>query len=992
MSARERSVRGSSSGKTTRCKSQEQMQSSKVAHTNGSKTNRSTELVGGETTKSDETHQELSRGRRWRCSRCPSNRRATLANLIEQFEQQSVAGSIQCDEHETTNEYASELLGNNKPLGDSARCVYNRTNGDGSNGNGEAKREASTAPGQVIERESCANCINKSAAPDLRRDCATTEVVGVDQNNGQQVNESVSGDRRNNVDDERLRRVRRTGVQVLPSNQDRPACRPVGNGCHKATSHHCENGGDDDDDDAYSADADEIGRRECYCELCACERRRKRVQLHTSGEPSAIDRKRATSTTLGADLGPQIVRHSSNSSKHRLRQLARLRRKQSLEYRVKRPKEVERVEGLIKELEQVSDTWNEDERLLERAARRDWPLLEQARLQQLTTENDYNSDIGSSATTPTLAATRLDFGQRNKVHMIEMESIERAHAALALPGQGRDRRRRQVDSISLNGSLSSRSGLSRRSIFADKYWDDLAVRRLRQCSSTPPPSQFGLPRDSLGRCSLSYLLCTPAYTPSAIDPMEDQIGLERERLLHNPFPVDSDDLLWRRVRSPGRAKMDEDEPPFGMPKRSLQQYRSSGSIAVGRSQTEVGTKVEPSQRSESRVSFAAESEFKSATPVESHTSHTSTSEPVSAQQQRCVSVDSGVEAPATGTATAATTPHGDEIFHDEENNHRNESDVSVTEFFDEKTVRDQMRELVIEPEEAHIPETGCPSSPGEFEFVDDLVLPSPERLWTQVGLTPAKQRPHIPIENPRSKSPLLRAPKLVEAPPNDQTVPMSAGGSSDRSSSDPRDEEEIVIVQSYTDSMKKHRQKGKRNSMRECSQNGLNEPVATVKTYSSTRITKTLKTMRKERLSGSKDELECEYEFSDDTDNDNNTATEVGGLNRAAANIRYHPIVLDDKFDQASAAKTANHISRSGEASDQAESGLQTSLGLDSTRWTRNSPSTPNRLQGVDEEVYAVPTMKKISGTKSTSTMTTSQPLFSIGEYKPLNKPNLKIL
>lgn len=970
---------------TAQCsKYQEQMQTKTVSANSANKTQCNTyESAKEESTDSDGAQQCDRRRRRrwWRCSRCPSYRRATLANLIEQFEQGSnVVGPIHCPDHEqqtATQERSNKLPGNTF----ASTSVYGRTNEVHEfNANIGMRASSSDAIEQVIGGDNCSEGNNKSAA-DQRRDCGTPEVEQAYHNN-ELTQACDSGELDKSVVDERLKRVRRRGVQVLPSaNQEQhPMQCSNGNRCYSSTS--CNNNHDDD----------EVGRRKCYCEHCACERRRRRLQLRPAREVGSTSRqaRNTTSTTLGADLGPQLVRHSSSSSRHKLRQLARLRRKQNLEYRVRRPKEIEKVERLINELEQVSDTWNEDERLLDRAARRDWPLLERARLSsELHRSDEENSDIGSLVTT---ATTTTDFGLRNRVHPIEMESIERAHANLRYP----NRSRRQLDSISLNGSVGSGARLSRRSLFADKYSDDLAVRRLRQTSSSPSPSQFGLPRDPLGRCNLSYLLCTPAYTPSPINTIDGSIEIERERLLANPIPIDSDDLLWRRVRTPTNDKAHEEEDlPFGIPKRSQQQYRSStASLPNDEVQTKVDTKIDTNnQRSESRVSFAAEDELKSATPVES-SSYTS-NELMKTSLHRCISADSGVVAPGAGTATATTTPPGDDGDFSQ-NNHRNESDVSVTDYFNEQTVREQIRQLVIGPEETQTPKISRTNSFEYFRPSFRCESPTFERLRAQLSRTPSRQRPHIPIENPRSKSPLLRAPAPpIKERPEDQTATKSIDDSSNRSSTDPRDEEEIVIVQSYTDSMKRRRKKEKRKSLKDHKQDGNIEPLTTVTTFSSTRTTKTLKTIQKERLCGSKDELECEYEFSDDTtesDNSNIAADKVDRSNQEAANVRYHPITLTDELDSGNTTTTVDSedLRRNGvvlQVPNKAEKDSRT--GENSTKQMRNLLGLA-RSQNSDREDYVVPTMKKISG--ATTTNIHSKPFFSIGEYRPLNKPNLKIL
>lgn len=255
-----------------------------------------------------------------------------------------------------------------------------------------------------------------------------------------------------------------------------------------------------------------------------------------------------------ASLGPHIVRHQPSSSRRLLQQLARLRRLDQPNYRVRRPEKVAQVESLIDQLERTTLEWEDDEELLERAERRDWP-------QQYHEQYAQMQRSASPVDADTERQTRLDFGQRDDITQLEQETILRSHSA----------------------SLSRASSSNLRSI-ANRYHDDLAVRKLARAECSSRASEQPL---------MSYLLCSNAYTPS----MDCDSGLSLADTLTERRVLD-DDLLSRSLR----RKLDPQEPPFGIPRTgwsSLPKMRTQRCYATN---CDCSARINQ-KRSDSRVSF-----------------------------------------------------------------------------------------------------------------------------------------------------------------------------------------------------------------------------------------------------------------------------------------------------------------------------------------------------------------------------------------------------
>lgn len=243
-------------------------------------------------------------------------------------------------------------------------------------------------------------------------------------------------------------------------------------------------------------------------------------------------------STSFASAGQSLIRHQQSNSRKLLDQLARLRHLNELNYQVKRPEKVARVESLIEQLEKVTNELEEDDRLLDRAELRDLPerfrvIRDQAvseRFNMSETENDNND------------GEQL---YRNDMLSLEENAIANSHEQIAAPERARS-------SWLENSTLNRRKPLAK-SYYDRLYHDDLAVRRLAMNNSLT--SAGG---QSVGDNNFSYLLCSNAYTPTMSDNTNNIDNLIDRR-------IKNDDLHYRSLLA--RRQKPPHEPPFGIPRQ-----------------------------------------------------------------------------------------------------------------------------------------------------------------------------------------------------------------------------------------------------------------------------------------------------------------------------------------------------------------------------------------------------------------------------------------
>lgn len=610
---------------------------------------------------------------------------------------------------------------------------------------------------------------------------------------------------------------------------------------------------------------------------------------------------RSISATLAAKRGRPIVKHQISSSRRLLNQLAKLRRLNEPLYRIKRPEKVEEVEKLIEKLERATQEWEEDENLLDRAESRDWPLEYHRRFSdynQITEQAEEPSNVKSRDSTKQREDIE-DFGCRLDVNPLEQDTIARSHhkynmdttTSLMRPG-----------SYSANSTLQNRA--SRRSrAFADRFMDDLAVRRLSSTKLSPHHSVS--PVQISNQPQMSYLLCSNAYTPSIDTNLYSAYETLDQRVRY-------DDLYYRNVKN----KPESFEPPFGIPRQltvaaghsSASHYlrrqdnaktpppttttttcacicNSNDNNNIDDNYKECCEQQIANKRSDSKVSFndivdrasgstSVDSGVAAGSPYSLGRTSSATS--------RLTSVPSPlapIDNSLNGRAQHRETPIKQYVYED---------DVTQEVDLDEELVKGRYR---------------LPSKSDIDLEQTQSICESPilERYKAEMRVTPIRRRPKISIENPRAKSPLLQivANKEMKSPKqftNNNNVE--------------HEQQPKVQIQCYDDQQKR--------------------PV-----------------------SRSMTELECIYDFQDEEDDDGGEE-EGEGVKKL---VGKQPSYIINTNYETSDSSLINETPSDGHLDYRGEQSRTTKL-----------DTQPEKQQDK------------------------SGPSFSIGEYKPLNKPNLKIL
>lgn len=615
-------------------------------------------------------------------------------------------------------------------------------------------------------------------------------------------------------------------------------------------------------------------------------------------------RRKVTSSSLAATRGPPIVKHQASSSRRLLDQLARLRRLREPNYRIKRPEKVERVESLIDQLERATVEWEEDDQLLDRAERRDWPYHYHERFSEPSARYPLEA-----AEVDSRVITDFDFGCRNDVNSLEEHAIARSHSVLSMKqpslqaGHQPASQVRYVAAGPWSSSLGRPVQRSRPRAFADRYFDDLAVRRLSSKSPTtshsrlslaPDPAMSEVQIDFSSGHQMSYLLCSNAYTPTIEGADWDAV----DRRVRN------DDLHYRSVK----IKPDPHEPPFGIPRQpSLAGTHSSASHYL-RYSTNTAARASPASPVCTCSCACPQHQqvlWKHRQPAQQNNEQApqkrvSILEQASAPGDRnrysgCASADSGIvreggtpssmgERQSTLTRLTPSSPQ-DLMRSPRTTPGQHDSPLGQQqadfEYLDTEEV-----DLDLELKRTGQDETEDPRirwSPCES--------PALERHKAEIRATPSRSRPKIKIENPRAKSPLLRASRkpIASSTPNERPSPTEKG---------------VVQVQCYRDTIPKP--------------SALRKPVS---------------------------ELECHHNFQDDSEE------EPEEEERPARRIVTTNLDSSDSSPNESSFERYNYRGANS----------ATRVGSNEAR------DDPKRNDS-------------------------GKPLFSIGEYKPLNKPNLKIL
>lgn len=595
-----------------------------------------------------------------------------------------------------------------------------------------------------------------------------------------------------------------------------------------------------------------------------------------------VGTRKISSGLLAASRGPSIVKHQASSSRRLLSQLARLRRLDEPNYRVKRPEKVAQVESLIDQLERATVEWEEDDYLLDRAERRD-------RSQQH--DQAYPESQAQDGRAETIPV--VDFGCRNDVNSLEENAIARSHSMLSMKHQPsnmdlqpQDNQVRYRAAGSYSSSLGRPTQASRHRIFADRYYDDLAVRKLgsnspsfrRSRLSLTPDTQTEMQVNFSSGHQMSYLLCSNAYTP-AIDDADWNI-LDRR--------VHLDDLHYRNIKN----KPDPHEPPFGIPRQpALAGTHSSASHYLRRQISEPSASPphtcrcscscaqhQPTQHQQQAYSTNLQAAQKRVDSRVSFVDRTSIGD-----NHGYASADSGVAGGGTpvslgerqstlyrGTPSsfpdvACSTKVGSPV------NRHQQPDLEYADTEEVDLDLDLNETRRVEHEETNSQWSPCDS-------------PALERYMAKIRATPVKRRPTINIENPRSKSPLLRATRRIVTPTTPTKRPTG---------------EDMIQIQCYGDT--------NRNPSH-------SRPIS---------------------------EIECRYNFNDD----------------------------DDEPEQPRARKIVT-TNLDGSDSSPNESSIE--------RYNYRGQSRVIKSTQPDKRSCIEPKIET--------------PLFSIGEYKPLNRPNLKVL
>jgi len=277
--------------------------------------------------------------------------------------------------------------------------------------------------------------------------------------------------------------------------------------------------------------------------------------------------------------GGPIVRHSTSSSKRLLRQLARLRRLEEPDYRVRRSASAAPIEKLIEQLERAASEWDEDEHLLDRAERRD--LLAQvgaALPPERPSAGQFPGDkVGPAAGQNPVeldSGSLADFGRRQFVHSLERDSIARSHSSRQLLAEApldprlslarsekmgdllenrENHENRPADTVSSDWIVWRGSSGGSQGARMDRFRDDLAVRRL---SRSPSASSARRPAHELQH-QMSYLLCSNAYTPP--------IGTSSWSRFSREHHLHKDDLHFRTIRDQQQSNTLPRRNHFGVP-------------------------------------------------------------------------------------------------------------------------------------------------------------------------------------------------------------------------------------------------------------------------------------------------------------------------------------------------------------------------------------------------------------------------------------------
>lgn len=435
-----------------------------------------------------------------------------------------------------------------------------------------------------------------------------------------------------------------------------------------------------------------------------------------------------------ATCGPAIVKHQRSSSKRLLNQLARLRKLDEPHYRVKRPEKVAQVESLIEQLEKVADDLRDDERLLDRADSRDWPAEFHRRLIEEATETSNEQ--------PCIQARSCNHTHPQEVRAtyrmcdpMEEQAINRSHQRLTPSEAG--------------STLPTRLHRTRPSPFADRYLDDLAVRRLSQLSRGSTGSV-----GSQWQHQMSYLLCTSAYTPDSRDLLASTVSIDDQLELDKRLYID--DLHYRNH---AKTKLDPFEPLFGIPRQVTSHSSASHYLrqqACRDQSSELGPQVQ--RRPDSRVSFSLKQ----------------TSSPAGGR----ISADSGLP-PGFGSPMSpapSTSIHPKPI---KQAKNIDNQPQAVTDLDDDDAAVEV--DLPVELE----------SKSGERESSSPIL----ECYQAEFRATPTRRRPRIEVKNPRAKSPLLR------------TTPTSPSPLPTACKMDPA--ESPVQVQCYTDTWQRRTRRSK---------------------------------------------------------------------------------------------------------------------------------------------------------------------------------------
>lgn len=762
--------------------------------------------------------------------KCAGTRRANIKRLIEQFEQQQVASISQSEER-----YQRQR--NNKMRDIITRVRYHNSSSSEASSNApddnEARRGQEALDSKQMQckhdtssEESCV--IYGTGCNDDERDNA---YINTEPHSSARFKFNDCNYKQNGTKTAISQRVKSKGVPVLPTNESPDFRRLTELRWQRPT-----------DGSQYSFKASQSRQAKTGRKLINTERREK---------------SRPTTAQVAATWGPNIVRHQASDSRLRLKQLAQIRRQQEPKYHVKRPEKVDQVEQIIEQLEKVSQELRDDDQLMDRAERRDWPASYYEQFERASSQSEE----------PESSEFNQGFGRRDDMDSLEIVEVSKSHSRIT-------RNYRQVITHSTKPKPSA---------FADRFQDDLAYRRLNQATSTSK-SNLDYPEQSYLLCSAaphgSGPSCSPFSEPAEASTTPNST-LERQ-LRH-------DDLSYRQYV---KRKPDPPEPPFGIPRQSA--TASSHSTAshylhrldhngqqveqptvnswycttrpnVDQSSQTMDFLEKGKQRTDSRVSFCDTADKYFGAGRES--------------------ADSGVAVASTINGSPITRPL---VMNNDRSSSYPAGQVKSVGCNDDAVDEEDLSEELgyYNDEESR-----------SFIYSDPICdSPTPEKYQAEFLATPSRLRSHIKLENPRSRSPLLRVATPSPSKPSKVTTTNS------------RPETPIVTVQCYEDTLK-----------------------------------------RKRKESADRDELECRYDFDDEEDED---------LEHSAG----RNIVVVDKFP--------------GESPED-DSSLE--------RINFRASSRASQYDADDESVANITmTQPRNAGPGG--------PSFSIGPYKSIKKPSLKIL